>query len=169
MAKTDQYSQIGYISVTQSAANTLTFNGISIMTSFLSNSAMILHEVLYQVGPNDVALMTATQDAIYVGVTGADNITTVLLNDPEVYDMRYIHRHDMGAAASGALITGPIITDFTDMPGGGVLVPADRIYGFVDSTGLASAITVEMRFRFTILELSAQEYLELAQALRVLR
>lgn len=169
MAKTDQYSQIGYIAVTQSAANTLTFNGISIMTSFLSNSAMILHELIYQIGPNDYALMTAAADVIYVGMTGSDTMTSLALNDPEVYDLRFVHRFDMGAAATGQVIKEPVVTDFTNLPGGGVLVPADRIYGFVDSTGLASAITVEMRFRFTVLELSANEYLELAQSLRVLR
>ena len=169
MPKKDEFSQIGYISVAQSAANVLTFGGMTIMTSFLASSAMILHQVEYQLTASDYALMTTAGDLITVGLSGSNSMTAVALSDPEVYDRRTQVRNDWGVAASGGLETGPVITDFTNLPGGGVLVPADRIYGYVDSNGLAAAIGVEFRFRFTVLELTSVQYLELAQALRVLR
>jgi hypothetical protein len=43
------------------------------------------------------------------------------------------------------------------------------VYAFIDSTGLGTALTIEFRFRFTILDLTPAQYLELAQSLRVLR
>ena len=169
MAKKDEFSQIGYINVLQASANALEFNGITIMSSFLANSAMILHSVEYQIPASGIALMTTAADSITVGLCGADNLTTITLADPEVYDLRSLSRNDFGTAASGALWAGPERSDFNLLPGGGVLVPADRIFGYVASSGLASAISVNYRFRFTVIELTALQFLELAQTLRVLR
>lgn len=165
----DEFSQIGYIQVVQSGANALTFTGITILTSFLANTAMLIHTISYEILASAFALMTTATDFIAVGLAGSDSLVSTALSDPEVYDSRTLIRNDFGTAASGSLWESPLMTDFTALPGGGVLVPADRIYGWVASSGLASAVSVKMRFRFTVIELTAQQYLELAQALRVLR
>ena len=169
MAKKDEFSQIGYISTVQSGANALTFSGITIMSSFLANSAMLIHQVEYTLDGGVYAEMTTAADTVTVGLAGSDGMATVALSDPEVYDFHRQTRVDLGVAASGVLHREPLVAEFSRLPGGGVMVPADRIFAYIGSTGLASAGFVDVRFRFTILELTAQQYLELAQSLRVLR
>ncbi len=169
MAKTkDLFAQLGYISITESGANTLTFNGLSVFSNILEPKGLIIHRVEYAVPVSAIALMTAAEDEIAMGLAGDDGLATVALDDAGIYDYKALDRNDFGTAASGVLHVSPLVTDFTKLPGGGILVPADRIYVYVQGAGLASAVTMSARFWFTIKDLSAQEYIELAQALRVL-
>lgn len=167
-AKVDQFAQTGYISITESAAGTLTFNGMTVFSNILEPKGLVLNEAEYLIKASDIALMTAASDSIEVGLCGDNGITDLLLNDAQVYDYNYVCRSDFGTAASAELVFMPLKKTFGHMPGGGMLLPADRIYAFIRCVGLASAISIEIRFRFTIIDLTAQQYIELAQALRVL-
>lgn len=168
MAK-EQYSQFGYLEVTESAANTLTFGGLSVFSNVLGQKGMIIHRVQYLFSPADIAVLAAADDSVYFGLCGDDSLTTIGLDSASVYDFQRLDLNEYGTAASMLLIRQPFVTDFTGLPGMGKLVPADRVYAFLKGTALASAITVLVRFHYTIIDLSTADYLELAQSLRVLR
>lgn len=168
MAK-DIFTQLSYLSVTESAANTLTFAGLSVFSNVLSQRGMIIHRVEYDLPAGTVALMVANADAIKYGLTGSDGMTSVSLDDPEAYDINRITRVDIGTAASGFYHNAKLVNDFTTLPGGGLLVPADRLYIYVEGVSLATAATAKARVRYTILDMSAADFLELAQSLRVLK
>lgn len=172
MAKTrkDEFSQIGYIQVVESGANTLTFNGLSVFSNILEPKGLVIHQIEYDLDENQRNLVIANADSIVYGLTGADDLTAISLDDAQVYDMGRIMGYTIATAAGTSWEDrfSPFIRDFTDLPGGGRLVPADRIYGFVLGGSLAGPVTLNVRFHFTIMDLTAQQYLELAQALRVL-
>jgi len=170
MAKTkDMYSQIAYMTVTESAANTLTFAGMSVFSNILSQQGMILHRAEYLITATAYSQFNSTGDSLKFGLAGDDGLSTISQDDPEVYDQKRIYRIDVGAAAQGVFLNMPIETDFTRLPGGGMLIPADRLYLFAEGTGLAAAVTCSARVHFTLKALSAADYLELAQAMRVLK
>lgn len=166
--KKDQFSQIGYIKIVESAAGTLTFNGLSVFSNVLSQRGMIIQNVEYLISPG-LALLDAEGDSIIFGLSGDDSLTGIDISDPEVYDYNKIERIDFGTAGSAQVLRSTFVNDFTGLPGGGMLVPADRLYGYVKGTSLASEVTIYVRFRYTIIDLSAQDYLELAQSMRVLK
>lgn len=167
---TDQFAQIGYITVTQTAANTLTFAGLSVFSNVLGSKGMIIHSAEYVFGnSNGYALMVGSGDILACGLSGDDGLASVDLDDPQVYDYNSLLYLPYGTPADHEIFKNPIVRDWSSFPGGGLLVPADRLYLFCDSLSVASAATVQCRFRFTLIELAAQEYLELAQSLRVLK
>jgi len=165
----EQFAQLGYVTVTESAANTLTFNGLSVFSNVLTQRGMVIHRVEYNLPAATLLELGANAEAVAFGLSGANTITTIALDDAEVYDYNQMRVTSFGVAANSIVQVGQVIKDFSQQPGGGKLVPADRIYAWAKGTGLANPIEVNARFDFTILELSAQEYLELAQALRVLK
>lgn len=168
MPKTDVYGQIAYITVTESAANTLSFSGITLFTNILEQKGMLINRVEYVVAAADVAQLDAELDRITLGISGDNSLAAIGLDDAQCYDLKEVFRVDFGTAASAELYYSPLVTDFSNMPGGGRLVPADRVYAFVKGDNLDNTVQVSVRVYFTVLDLQAAEYLELVQALRVL-
>lgn len=168
MAK-ELYSQIGYLQVVESAANTLTFNGLSVFSNVLGQKGMLLHRIEYYLPPATIDLLAADNDALLFGMSGTNTLTSITLDNAEVYDYSDLKVNEFGTGANVLLINGVHIKDYGNLPGGGKLVPADRLYAWCKGENLNSAATVNARFDFTILDLSAQDYLELAQSLRVLK
>lgn len=170
MAKAkDKFSQVGFISVTESAANTLTFDGISVFSNILTPKAILIHRVYYVLLDDQIDLLLADADVITYGLCGDNSMTAITYDDARVYDLQSVGIHDAGGTpATYTFWKAPVIIDFGTLPGGGKLVPADRLYAFVKGSSLASAVSLSARFEFTLVDLNAQEYIELAQALRVL-
>lgn len=168
MAK-DVFSQIAYIHVVESAANTLTFAGLSVFTNVLSQQGMVLHRVEYSLTSATISELAASSDRVSFGLTGSNSLTSTVLSDPEVYDERSVKRQDMGTAGNAILVENPIVADWTMLPGGGKLVPADRLYGYIQGTSLTNPTDMHVRIYFTLLDMSAADYLELAQSMRVLK
>lgn len=166
--KKDLYAQLGYIGVTESGANTLTFDGLSVFSNVLQPNGLLIHSVEYNVSVASMALIVASEDAIKFGLAGDDSQSSVALDNAQTYDWNQIRRLDLGAAASGLFDTSPVVKSFNHLPQGGKLVPADRLYGWIQGVSLASAAVVTIRFYYTLVDLTAQEYIELAQSLRVL-
>lgn len=168
MAK-EKYSQVGYITVTESAANTLTFAGLTVFGAALSQKGMMLHRIEYVLNATTLTNIDAAGDAIFFGLSGDNSLTVIGLDDSSVYDYRRHQITHIGTAGDSHVYTQPVVSDLSGLPGGGKLVPADRIFAYVKGSSLASAATVEVRFDYSIIELAASDYLELAQSLRVLR
>lgn len=170
MAKTkDLWSQAGYLTVTESGTTTLTFAGLTVFSNILTPKGLILHSVEYNVPDTTIALLLAQPDAVIFGIAGNNDIAAIVLDDASVYDYNRLTVKGFGTPANMNLYRFPIVRDFSELPSGGKLVPADRIYAYVVGVSTATACTIEVRFNFTLKDLSAQEYLELAQALRVLK
>lgn len=167
-AKKDMYAQIAYIVNVESAANTLSFQALSVFSNILTPKGLLIERVEHYISPVDYNKILDESDSIVFGLCGDSSMSTVSLADAQVYDYNRIGEADHGTPANAELLFIPVVNDYTTLSGGGRLVPADRIYSFIQGVSLASAVTVETRFHFRMLDLSAQEYLELAQALRVL-
>ncbi|KKL17348.1 hypothetical protein LCGC14_2486460 [marine sediment metagenome] len=170
MAKTkDKFSQIAFMTVNESAANTLTFNGMTVFSNILTPKAILIHRISYIILDDQIDKILADADVLTFGLSGDDQMANVLFSDARVYDMHSVGFHDAGTTAVDWLFwESPKIFDFNALPGGGKLVPADRIFMFVKGASLATAVSMSARFDFTLVDLSATEYIELAQALRVL-
>jgi len=59
----------------------------------------------------------------------------------------------------------PLVSDFTSLPGGGKLVPANPLWIGGMTEGAAAASVFRAQVEFTFVQLSDQEYLELIQSL----
>lgn len=164
----DTYANIAYLSQVESAANTLTFKTLSIATSSLLDKkfGLLINRCdLEFSAPN---IFDTSMDFFQTALTVSDSIADLGLSRPEVILRQVWRRVDFGAAASGAVVEYPIVRDFSTMPGGGILVPADRLYIGVLGSGCSAAGTGIIRIYYTVVELNSEDYWQLVESRRIL-
>jgi len=166
--KTDEFSNVATISVTQSAANALTYKKLETGNAVFNKVAWLISRIEYCNLRCYASIFNTDNDSLVFGLT-ASNVRTSLLTldsytDMAVIDLAVIYRNDFGTAASSVVQQSPIIKDFANLPGGGMLVPAMQLYGAIHSSGLADVASGVVKLWYTVLELSPDQYWELVQA-----
>lgn len=162
----DVYSQIAYLSVVESAANTLTFNELNIASELDKKKAMIIQRIEYIIADSIIALMIAAGDSMSFGISLTDALTSIGMDHIEVFD-RVVLQYSAGAQLAPNPM--PIDKRFTDMPGGGLLVPVKKLYMFAVGASLASATQAVARVHYTIKDLKTEDYLELVEGYNILK
>lgn len=168
MPMKDEYDQFLYMQVAQSANNTLTFGQLALGTSLFEYAGLIISRIEYNVAIGHWALILGVDDYIQIALCGSNSIASLALDQAEVYDMLELRASLSGTPASGVIKEVPIIHNFENMNGGGLLVPAQNMYIGVDSASIAADCLGSMRVWFRIKKLAAADYIELVQRLRVL-
>ncbi len=165
----DKFANIAHLQVTESAAGTLTYAQLSMANTLMSERfAMIIHRAEVTIS-NIHSQFNAAGDTANFGLCLSDRVTNITdLSQPEVLFMGQLVRVDFGAAASGYFFERPVVYDFTLLPGGGLLVPADRLYIGAQGVSLVAALTVAMRLYYTVMPLDTADYWELIEARRVM-
>lgn len=164
----DQFANIAYLAVSESVAGTLKFARLEMANNLLSEkAALIIHRTeIYLDGPQ---IMNAALDGVICALTLTDRITAINdLSQPEILMALTLTRYDFGAAATGALEEKPRVRDFSSLPGGGLLVPADRLYLGVQGIGLTGVAAASCRLYYTVKSLDTADYWELIEARRVM-
>jgi len=164
----EQYANKFYGSVTETAANTLTFKEIPTNVDVFSKIAWVLHRLEWFVAQTDLDKIAGANDEIRMALCSTDKLTTLALNDAGLIDL-CTASSIMVTLASWQFFNKPFIRDFSTMPGGGLIIAPRPLYIAAQGNSLASAITAEVRGYFTAQELKADEYLELVDFYRIVR
>lgn len=159
--KRDQYANIGYGVVTMSAANALTFSQIQFAVGLFQGIAILLHRVLWRPTSTSIRELVAASDALYLALTTSNRLANIVdLSEPAI--VAALSLIGKGVATENQEL--PLISDFTMLPGGGKLIPANPIYVAAFTEGAAAASSIRCQMEFTFVELSAADYLELIQS-----
>lgn len=160
-AKKDSYANIGYGTVTMSAANTLTFSQIQFAVGLFQGIAILLHRVLWYPTNTSCREMVAATDDMQLAITTSNRLTAIAdVAEPAVVALKRI----IGVGVAVEPWTLPLVTDYTMLPGGGKLIPANPIYLAMVTVGAVAASAAKAHLEFTFVELQAADYLELIQA-----
>lgn len=165
----DVYSNKFYGTVTESAANTLTFAEIQTNIEIFSKMAWILHRLEWFLEGVQFNKLLASDDVIAMALVGSNSLSSLALNWPGVIDLLNLQIGGWGTPATAYPYSTPFIRDFSQLPGGGIIVAPRPLYLAVKGTSLASALTVSIRGYFTMKELKADEYLELVDFYRIVQ
>jgi hypothetical protein len=165
-AKKDIFANVAHIEVTQSAANTLTFQKLETGVSLFEKLAWVIHRIEYFFEEPYAGLDAANEEAI-VAITTSDQITALSLNQPTVIDMLKLEP-DFGDRTGFQHWISPWTRDFASLPSGGLIVPPNPIYLGFDSLGIAQAETCEVRIYYTNFPLAADEFWELVESRRII-
>jgi len=103
-----------------------------------------------------------------MAVTSSDNPTDLTPDQVAIIDMTKTVRADMGTAATAKLINWPIIRDFSQLPGGGLIVPPNPIYLAVLGVAQPGVQTLDARIYYTAIQLKGDEFWELVEARRII-
>lgn len=160
--KKDAYSNIAFGAVTMSAANTLTFSQLSISVGLFQGVAMLIHRILWFPTTAAVREIVAATDALYIALTVSNRVAAINdATDPSIIGL--YHKIGVGVAVEPATL--PWQTDFSRLPMGGRLIPANPLFIAAHSAGFGAAATVRAQLDFTFVQLGDADYLELLQSM----
>lgn len=167
-AGNDAFANYAILTTVETAANTLTFKKLETGISLTEKVAWVINRVEYFPSPNTAAQYNGDGDVLYFGLSLSNAFSAVSLSESTIIDLNALFRLDFGAPATSHIIHRPIVKDFSSLPGGGLLVPPNPIYGFTQGSGLVSASTVYARMHYTLRVLKIDEFWELVEARRIL-
>lgn len=164
----DAYTSQAVFNVTESGANTLTFEKLETGLSIYDKIGWVISRIEYKIGGLTLAQFNGTGDTLTFALTMTNTLTALAADNPAVLFQRAIVRHDIGTAASGLLVDNTWNADYSTLPGGGLLVLPNPLYFGVVGASLAGAATIVCRIFFQALELTEQDYFNLVQARQLL-
>lgn len=169
MAKlTDEYTATAVFSLAESGANTLTYEGIQTGLSIYDHIGWVIGRVEWRLGPTTMALFNASGDYLTAALTMSNNLTALVDTDPQVICIRRWDRLDFGTAASGSITPNLLADDYTGLPGGGLLVLPNPIWGAIVGNGLTGAAGCTIKIFFRPIPLKDADYFNLVQARQLL-
>lgn len=160
MPPKDQYANLVFAEVTESAANTLTFEQIDLGLTILQKVALLIHSIEYT---DFWGYLAAASDSVIFGLSASNSWATANPRERSIITFQNRTIVDYGTAGNNVVWTEPVIQDFSTYPGGGLLIVPKPLYIFVKGANLASPAHVAARIYFTIKELKDTEYLELLE------
>ena len=171
--KKDAFANMATIAMVESAANTLTYFKLETGIALFEKVAWLISRLEFFLHARDVTTFAANDDSVAWALCAANTLTTLFggntITDPRVIYGQRIKRMDFGTAGNADLYTDPQIIDFSTLPGGGILVPPNPLYGAIMGASAGGAATGYLRIYYSNYQLSgADEYWELVESRRVI-
>lgn len=172
--KVDQYAQVAYMHHQVPIAGTLSWTLLQIAQFALDAPKLGLKIArvefdIYEWIANCLSHAGAASiDTLTVGLSISNLVAAITQDRPEVVYAASRTCY-FGTNVGVNFSVDPIIrVDFTTFPGGGILIPADKLYlgGSSDNVGTATDITARMWY--TVVPLTAESYLELIEQRTIL-
>ena len=166
-SKGDTYANYAAVKVVESAANTFTASKFAFPFSIMDKMALLISRIEYWVG--DMGILNSSGDVLVLGIGTASSISDVSNQaDPQIIDSVSLGRFDLGTAASGLYFANPLVKDFSDLPGQGILVAPSPLYAWAKGSGAGGASTVWTKLFYTYMELNTDEYWQLVESRRII-
>jgi len=172
--KVDQYAQVAYLEVDIPATGALTFSLLQISKFALDVPKLGLKIARLEIDFSDwIASVHAHAGANTLDNCGAGLSVSNLVPDmsyarPEIIAVQNMTSY-FGTVVGIDFALDPIVkADFTTFPGGGILIPADRLYLAGQCTNVGAIITLSARMWYTVVPLDAMGYLELIESRSIL-
>lgn len=167
------YCQAAVFQLSTLVADSPVFKKLEVMAASLlgtSKYGVIIKQLEYYFSNVIIAAASCDLSMALALADLDDELSPTLLSDGRLVDLCQIrHGFHVGTPADQADSTVmPVIHKFTDLPGGGLLVPADYIYGAIDSTVRTAVISGTLRMWYEVIELSPTDYLDLLQSRNIL-
>lgn len=161
----DLYPNRAFETVVMSAADALTFSQVQFGVGLFQGVAAIIHRIEWFLSDNSIRELLADTDSLEVALTNRDDLTSIRPVSQNV--LAYKNRIALAAGTPGNCIhiTSPLVSDFSQLGGGGLIIPANPLYIGMDTEGAAAASRVDAVIYLTFKELADSEYVELIQTI----
>lgn len=163
--RVDKFPNRAFIRVTESGANTLTFGQIQFGVGIFQGVAAVIHRVEFMPLIGTLADIVAGDDQLSLALTNRDDLVSLIPNNQSVLMSKRLNAAMIGAVVSLQWMEFPLVIDFTSLPGGGIIIPANPLYLGVEGASLAAAAVVDCTIYLTFRDLTDSEYVELVQTI----
>jgi len=161
----DVFANRAFKTLTMSAIDTLTFDQIQFGVGIFQGIAMIVNRVEWFPTPGTIQQLVANTDALYMAITNRDDLSDLNPTNQSVLILKTLHPVIVGAVVSELIKELPIVSDFSSLPGGGLIIPANPIHVGAMMSGGTAAGVVRVIMYFEFKTLSDAEYIELLQTI----
>lgn len=164
---TDLWAQIAAVQVTEASAGTAAYTKFNFPFSIMDKMGIIISRIEYIF--SSLTQLNSGGDYVLMGLAVANTVASLLAaNDPQILDTHRVDRYDFGTAASAAFRDSPVVRDFSQLPGGGLLVAPNPLYGVIISSGASGVMGGWVRMYYTYTELATDEYWQLVESRRII-
>ena len=161
----DVYPNRALFSVTLSAADTLTFQQIRFGMGVFQGTALIVNRIDWHPDQVSMSGMVSANDMIRVALTNRDDLAALTQANMNVLVFKELMVVLDGTAANFIVLDTPFISDFSRLPGGGLIIPANPLFIGATSAGIGAAMTVHAVMYYQTKVLADADYIELVQSL----
>jgi len=162
--KSDEYSNIYQITLTESAASTLTFVEINMGLTLFQKKAILINRIVIDWGWGTIQALVAAADTVMAGLTASNQLASLALRDSACIWKAQKGLMWRGTPADGAIENVVDVYDFTGIPGGGEFVVPTPLFGAVACASVDTAQSITMRIYFQVVDLKPDEYFELLES-----
>lgn len=164
---TDKYANLAAVHPVEAVAGTAKFEKFAFPFSIMDKVGLLISRIEYLF--TSLTQLNSSGDILSCCLACDDGITDFQdFTQPSLIDSAYIARYDFGTAASGQLLASPLVRDFSQLPGGGILVAPNPLYGGVVSGGAGGVMGCWVRLWYTYTTLATDEYWQLVESRRVI-
>ena len=165
--KNDTFANLAAVFPLEASAGTAAYSKYAFPFSIMDKMGLIINRIEYW--PTNLSSLNSGTDTVTGGLSISSSITDLAdQSNPAIVDSFRLQRLDLGTAASGLFIGEPFVKDFSSLPGGGLLVAPNPLYGFVQSSGAAGVMGCWIKLFYNYMELSADEYWQLVESRRII-
>lgn len=161
----DVFGNRAFKTVTQSAANAITFEQIQFGVGLFQGVALVLSRVEWFPPAATLQEIVAGTDDFQMAICNRDDLATLSATNQSVMVLKHVAPVVAGAAANLQDIELPLISDLSTIPGGGLIMPSNPIYLGIDSIGAANPLVCNAILYFVFRQLTDSEYVELIQTI----
>lgn len=163
----DRFANVAALYSLTSATDTFTSVKFAFPFSIQDKTGLVINRIEYW--PSALGQLNSSMDYLWMGILASNSIVDPLNQaDPVLVDSMRFLRLDYGTAASGMLVETPYVKDLSTLPGGGILVAPSPLYMGVTSLGSTGACGGWVKFYYTYLSLTTEEYWELVESRRII-
>jgi len=160
--KKDIYANLYTGSVTESAAATLTFDEIDLGLNVFDKVGILINAIEV-----DLTSFYQTADAsgerVKLGMSQSNGFAAADMEEKSIIWWQAPYLKFVGTPATAHWLESIWRWDLSTYPGGGLLVTPRPLYFFAEGVAVASAMTFDYRFFFTVVKLAPDEYFELLE------
>lgn len=129
-----------------------------------TGSALLIHRLEITVPAATLALIDAAGDELELAITNRDDLASL---DPQNMNvLAYLKQNfRMPSSVGFQLWQLPWIADYANLPGGGLLVPANPLFFAMDSATIGAAGVCDLVLYYTVIQLADADWVELVQSL----
>lgn len=161
----DLYANRAFETVVMSATDTLTFSQVQFGVGLFQGVAAIIHRIEWFFRDTTIGDLMDVADHCEVALTNRDDLTSIRPTSQNVLAYMSLNVVNQGTPANAWIVKQPLISDFSALGGGGLIIPANPLYIAMESTGFTAAGIVDALIYLTFKELADAEYVELIQTI----
>lgn len=170
MAQTGKidFVNLAVINCLMSAANTITWQKLDTGLPLFEKRAWIIHSIEYRFAVSTLADLDTDADWVRAALAVNDSLTVIESDAQQLIDELFYMRTDAGTAANAWFHEQPVIHDFSNLPGRGLIVAPTYLFLGMDSSGMTVAGNVIVKIRYTEMPLKPADYWQLVEAQRII-